>query len=538
MNTKEFLQNILGLNIIEERTDFVSTTVAREKFAEVVDELVNARALLDARSESSGGLEGLAGVGFALAHMYATDDRELTSTFGVHALLHDDTTHTWIQVTSSLDGNDPTYPAVTCRVMAAHWYERYMHDMLGIVAIGHPDLRRLVHHENIPEGNYPLRKDFQWNARLEKVDVPYPMQTVEGEGVFQVPVGPIHAGIIEPGHFRFHVAGERIINLEGKLFFTHKGVEKLLEGKTVEAALPFVERISGDAAVSHALAFVQAIEVISDCQVTVRAKFLRTLINELERVTMHIHDLANIGGMGTGYSVIAAQGFRIKERLVNLSDELFGNRFWRDFVVPGGVQRDLTQSELDKISVVISEAVDEITAIVDLALKSDGFRDRIETTGILRKEAALAYGAVGIPARATGIDRDVRRDHAYAAYDQLSITVPLKLTGDVFARFKLRIEELKESKRLIQTICQTTVQGEPVVAYQVKDGHAVGATEGWRGETLHMVYIREGVIWRHSVRDPSFCNWALFGELAPGNIIPDFPLCNKSLNLSYSGTDL
>lgn len=538
MTTKEFLQNILSLNMTEERTDFVSTTVVREKFAEVIDELVNARALLDTRQLQASEQERLAGAGFALAHMYATDDQELKGSFGIHAILHDDTTHTWIQVSTAVPGEDPTYPSVTCRVMAAHWYERYIKDMFGIIAVGHPDLRRLVHHENIPDGHYPLRKDFQWNAQLEKANVTYPMQTVEGEGVLQVPVGPIHAGIIEPGHFRFHVAGERIITLEGKLFFTHKGVEKLLEGKAVLAALPFVERISGDAAVSHALAYVQAVEKIADCQVPMQAKIWRTLVNELERVTMHVHDLANIGGMGTGYTVLAAQGFRVKERLMQLSDDLFGNRFWRGFVIPGGVQRELTRTELEKINVVMSEAIDEILGIIDLALKSDGFRDRVETTGVLHKEAALAYGAVGVPARASGIDRDVRRDHPYAAYDKFSPVIPLKFTGDVFARFMLRVEELRESQRLIKEICATPTQGDYLTEYQVKDGRALGATEGWRGETLHMVYIRNGVIWRHSVRDPSFCNWALFGELAPGNIIPDFPLCNKSLNLSYSGTDV
>lgn len=536
MSMKEFLTNVLGLTVVEERSDFVSATVTREKFALALDELVNCRGLMGGGDNVGAGR--LNGVGLSLAHLYGTDDRANKHTFGVHALLHDDTSRTWVLLSTELPEEDPTYPSVTKFVMAAHWYERWLRDMFGITAVGHPDPRRLAHHENIPEGHFPLRKDFAWNAKMEKADVPYPMHAVGGEGIYEIPVGPIHAGIIEPGHFRFNVAGERIITLEGKLFFTHKGVEKLLEGKTIAQAQPFVDRISGDAAVSHALAFAQAVEQLAACEISQRAKGLRTLLNELERVTMHIHDLANMGGMGTGYTVLAAQGFRIKERLMRLSDEMFGNRFWRGVVVPGGVSQDLNANQLQKVSIVVTEAIDEMLDLVFMGLRSDGLRDRLETTGILKREAALAYGAVGLPARASGIDRDVRRDHPYAAYDRFHPTVFVKNAGDVYARFLMRIEELRDSKRLIQEICKSPGEGRHVIPCEPKTGRAVGVVEGWRGETVHVVYVRDGVIWRHTVRDPSFCNWALFGELGPGNIVPDFPLCNKSLNLSYSGTDL
>lgn len=537
MSTKEFVTNILGLTVTEERPDFVSAQVAREKFAAAIDELVNARGLSLPTDEATAKTD-LAGIGLALAHMYATDDRSTKGTFGVHALLHDDTGRAWLMLTTTLPAEDPTYPSVTRTVMAAHWYERLMSDMFGITAVGHPDPRRLVHHENVPDGHFPLRKDFAWNAKMEQANIPYPMHAVEGEGIFEIPVGPIHAGIIEPGHFRFNVAGERIITLEGKLFFTHKGVEKLLEGKTLAEALPFIERISGDATPSHTLAFAQAVETLAHAEVSARARGLRTLWNELERITLHIHDLANMGGMGTGYTVLAAQGFRIKERLMRLSDELLGNRFWRGFIVPGGVARDLNANELQKIAITVSEAIEELLDIVDMALKSDGLRDRLETTGVLGKEAAMAYGAVGIAARASGIDRDVRRDHVYAAYDKFVPSIQVKTGGDVYARFILRVEELKDSSRLIQEICKSPGEGRHVVACEPKDGQAVGVVEGGRGETLHVVYVKNGKIDRYVVRDPSFCNWPLFGEIGPGNIVPDFPLCNKSLNLSYSGTDL
>lgn len=528
MSTKDFLANVLGLQVLEETPELVSAKLPREKFAITIDELVNARGL-------GGQTDGL---GLALSLMYATDDRAAHDAFGLHALLHDDTRRTWILLSTTIPALDPTYPSVTMFVMAAHWYERYLRDMFGLEPVGHPDLRRLVHHENVPEGHFPLRKDFMWNAKMEKADIPYPMQIVTGEGMFEVPVGPIHAGIIEPGHFRFSVAGERIVNLEGKLFFTHKGVEKMLEGKTINEALPVVERISGDAAVSHALAYVQAVEGIANCEISARAKGIRTLLNELERITMHIHDLANMGGLGTGYTVLAAQGFRLKEQLVRLSAELFGNRFWRGQIVPGGVQRDLNANELQKIAEVAQATVADMLDLVALALKSDGMRDRLETTGVLSKEAAVAYGAVGVAARASGVDRDVRTGHPYAAYDRFVPQVSIKATGDVYARFILRVDELKESLRLVRELCKSPGEGRHVVPCEAKNGRAIGAVEGWRGETLHVVYVKNGRIDRHVVRDPSFCNWALFGELAPGNIIPDFPLCNKSLNLSYSGTDL
>ncbi len=309
-----------------------------------------------------------------LSLLYGTDDRADTGTFGVHVLFAHDAEHAWIRLSARVPENDPRYPSLTRTIMAAHWYERLLQDQFGVVAEGHPDPRRLMHHENIPEGTHPLRKDFAWNTKLEHANVPYPMHHVEGEGIYEIPVGPIHAGIIEPGHFRFNVAGERIITLEGKLFFTHKGVEKLLEGKTANEALPFVERVSGDAAASHALAFAQAVESISDVQVPDRAKMLRVVLTELERITMHLHDLSNIAGMGTGFTLIAAQGFRIKERLVRLSDRAVGNRFWRGAILPGGMAFDLSDDQLNDIQTTLDSVVKETLNLVECGRYSDGLR--------------------------------------------------------------------------------------------------------------------------------------------------------------------
>ena len=456
----------------------------------------------------------------------------------MHVIFSLDEENKWLKLSTEISQDDKTYPSLTKTIMAAHWYERYLRDMFGITPVGHPDLRRLVHHENVPNDIHPLLKDFAWNTKLAKDNVPYPMHHIEGEGIFEIPVGPIHAGIIEPGHFRFNVAGERILTLEGKLFFTHKGVEKLMEGKTVSEALPFVERLSGDASASHALAYVEAVEKISDCQISKRAQIIRTIIAECERITMHVHDLANIGGMGTGYSFIAANGFRIKEKMMRLSQDICGNRFWRGIIIPGGLSRDLSKEELDKISKVSNEVWQEINKIVAIALDSEGFLDRLQYTGELPKEAALAFGAVGLPARASEVDRDVRRDHPYAAYREFPITVITKKSKDVFARYRMRIKEIEQTIILLDTLVKNIKEGDILNKIEIRDGFNIGVVESWRGEIICALGIKDGVVDRCFPRDPSFCNWALFGIMGPGNIVPDFPLINKSLNLSYSGTDL
>lgn len=508
-----------GIILGEKNGPIIQTTATREAFTEIATLLVNTHRL-------------------PLSLVYATDERATDNTFKVHALFSLDATAEWLLVSTSLPAENPSYKSITATVMAAHWYERYLHDMFGIVPEGHPDLRRLVNHENIPNETYPLRKDFAWDTKLDRANEPYPMAHVVGEGVYEIPVGPIHAGIIEPGHFRFNVAGERILTLEGKLFFTHKGVEKILEGKTISEALPFIERLSGDMAAANALAFVQSVESISECSVSKRAQMLRMLMTELERLTMHIHDLANIGGMGTGYSFIAANGFRIKERLMRISDEIFGNRFWRGFIVPGGVVKDLSDSEIKKLIQCADEAWVEMREVIVTALGSDGFLDRLQTTGRLPLDAAKAFGAVGLPARASGLDRDVRRDHPYAAYGEYKIPVIVKKKGDVYARYTARIRECDNIIPFIKELADALPEGQTLTALNVKDGFAIGAVESWRGEILHAVHIKNGVIERCFPRDPSFCNWALFAIIGPGNIVPDFPLCNKSLNLSYSGTDM
>ncbi|MBM3272361.1 NADH-quinone oxidoreductase subunit F [Candidatus Kaiserbacteria bacterium] len=479
----------------------------------------------------------LMGTGARLVFMYATDDRATRAGFSVNAVF-DAHSEGFVTLRALVPAADPTYPSLASHIMAAHWYERLIHDQFGIVAQGHPDWRRLVHHENIPAKTHPLRKDFAWNTALAHTHEPYPMHAVEGKGVYEIPVGPIHAGIIEPGHFRFNVRGERILTLEGKLFFTHKGVEKLVEGKTPAEALPFVERISGDGAVGHALAFCEAVERATGTQVPDRARELRVLWLELERVGAHLFDLGNMGGMGTGFTFMAAQCFRMLEDMRLLYASLTGHRFLRGAVMPGGAH-DLDTVGLGRILAALDALEPDISRVLDIAYATDGLMERFETTGVLTKDAALAYGARGVPARASGVDIDMRRDHPTAAYKTFAPHVPTKTPGDVRARFSTRVIELAESIRLIRAVADKLTKGPAHVPLAAKPGESLGWCESFRGAIIDFVCLDEkGRIERLAVSDPSFMNWALFGELGPGNIVPDFPLCNKSLNLSYSGTDL
>lgn len=523
---RDIFSRVCPKHIGEETRGVLMATLSKDVFTETVTRLVGEEQL-------------------RLALLFGTDDRAARHTFGIHALLTDDNAGSpWLRISADLDAEDPRYPSLTTHLMSAYWYERYLHDMFGITPVGHPDLRRLVHHENIPEGIFPLRKDFAWNTKLSVADVPYPMLKVDGGGVFEVPVGPIHAGIIEPGHFRFSVAGERIIALDAKLFFTHKGVEKLLEGKTPTEALPFIERISGDMSAAHADAFCRAVESIGEVSVSTRDAYTRALLTELERITMHIHDIANIGGMGTGFALISSRGFAIKERMVRLSEKLCANRFWRGMIRPGGVVRHFSDEELREVLHVAEQSVNAMLKVADIALSSEAFKERLETTGKLSKDAALAYGALGIAARGSGVENDARVNHAYGAYQDMKVNRMVRTGTDIMARFMVRLDEIKESLRLVALFTHAlekrgdhsgTAESRFVSA---ATGFGLGVAESWRGEIAVALILEGGKIVRCVVRDPSFVNWQLFGELSPGNILPDFPLCNKSLNLSYSGTDM
>ncbi len=445
-------------------------------------------------------------------------------------------------VRAGVPADHPRYPSLTTVLPAVHWDERELRDLLGVEPEGHPDPRPLVLREDWPAGLYPLRKDFDPTRvppapRALEAFTPRP---VEGEGVVQVPVGPIHAGVIEPGHFRFSALGETIVQLEARLFYTHRGIEKLAEGRTPEQALPLAERICGACAFSHAVAFCEAVEGLAGARVPPRARWGRTLLLEIERLYNHLGDAGNICA-GTGFAVGAMEGAVLKERIQRLIERLVGNRFLRGACAIGGLRRDLpadelaaTQSELDRLHA-------DARSYTHRLLEADSFMERLRGTGVLPAATVRALGGVGVAARASGVDGDLRRDRPYAAYTGLAgLHVPLHAVGDVEARLRQRLAEASVSFRVVLDLLENPPAGgiRVPVGPPVAGRLGLGAVESPRGADVHALLCdREGLIARYRVRSASFPNWPLVPLAVPGNLMPDFPLINKSFELCYACLD-
>jgi Ni,Fe-hydrogenase III large subunit len=348
----------------------------------------------------------------------------------------------------------------------------------------------------------------------------------------------VHAGVIEPGHFRFSVVGETIINMRARLYYTHKGTEKLFEGREPAAGVLLAERVSGDTTTGHALAYCQALETAAGTVVPERARYLRVVLLEMERLYNHIADFGMIAN-DTGFAVAHSHCFRIRERLLRLNKRLTGNRILRGGIVVGGVGRDLP-SGLD-LPGEVDAALADFEEIVALSLASSLVQDRLEGTGMLTTRTARDHGVLGYVARAAGIDADVRRDHPFAAYGDLSVRVPVFTSGDVKARTLCRVEEARESARLIRQTVERMPSGPLTARLGALPAFepAWGMVEGWRGAIVHWVMADEaGLLYRVKIMDPSFLNWRPLSYALLKNIVPDFPLCNKSFNQSYSGNDL
>ena len=427
---------------------------------------------------------------------------------------------------------DVPIPSLTRITPAAGWHERELHEVYGVVLDGHPDLRPLMVH-NIPR-NAPA--DGLHGTQTD--GLPYRFLEVSGVGVCEVPVGPVHAGIIEPGHFRFSVVGDRVIHLELRHFYTHKGTEKLFEGTFVERGIPIAESVSGDNCFAHAVAYCQAVEHALEIAVPPRAEGIRAVGLELERMLAHAGDFGALCG-DVGFNVAAAQGSGLKEILLQASAECVGTRYWRGIGAIGGVRRDISAAGARKFAETVSAVHREFAELAHDALETPSVQDRFENTGILRQQVARDFGTVGLVARASGISADVRRDHPYGAYCGLNIDVPLYHDGDVLARARVRVDETKNSARLIAALLESLPQG-PISSSKVdysRDRKSFSAVESPRGELLYWIETRDARIARCHIRSPSFQNWPALPQAVIGNIIADFPLINKSFNLSYSGCD-
>lgn len=475
-----------------------------------------------------------------LTTMVGTDERALNGHFALYYTFSLDREGIFITVKAVVEGEHPVFPSVTPDTPAAHWYEREVKDMLGLVPVGHPDPRRLVLHDNWPQGLHPLRKDFKRDEQPPvNTEKHFPFPKVEGEGVFEIPVGPIHAGIIEPGHFRFSAMGESVLHLEARLFYTHRGVEKLAEGMSLEKGLFLAERVCATCAVSHAVAYCQAVEKMAGVEAPPRVRYIRTILLELERIYNHIGDVGNICA-GTGFAFGTSHCGRIKEMLMQLNEELTGNRFLRGMNRLGGVRRDIGGPAVYKILNVLEKAEREFREVTEVILSHDFFLNRAATTGILPRDAAVDLGAVGPAARASGVDRDIRREHPHAAYGDLEFEVPVFSAGDVLCRLQARVEETFQSIKIIRQALEKlpcgdlTVEVGQIPPYR----HALGYSESARGENIHWLMTGpDNTIFRYRVRSASFCNWPVVPLTVPGNIVPDFPLINKSFELCYSCLD-
>lgn len=478
-------------------------------------------------------------LGLPLTSMVATDERQLDGCFGLYYSFHVDDNHTLYTVEARVSGDNPVFPSVTPIIPAAAWYEREAQDMFGLCAEGHPDPRPLILHESYPLGYHPLRKDVPADQPPPPAKREYNWLKVEGEGVFDFPVGPIHAGIIEPGNFQFSSLGEVILRLEGRLFFTHRGIEKVVEGWSVTRGLYAAERICGVCAVSHAVAYAQAVEALAGVEAPPRARYLRTILLELERLYNHIGDIGNIAA-GIGFAFATMGGGGIKERLQRLNERLTGHRFMRGVIALGGTRFDLTGGGQRDLLYTLDEEEREFSRLVNVMASTDSVQQRLSGAGILTKDAAHAFGAVGIAARASGITRDSRRYHPHAAYPELGFKVVSDNGGDVKARTMVRIREVAQSLSLIRQAVEQLPAGPLTLPLSPLPAHrsAVGIAESPRGEVAHWLMTGPGdTIFRYRIRSASYANWPVVPLTAPGNMVPDFPLINKSFELCYSCCD-
>jgi Ni,Fe-hydrogenase III large subunit len=434
-----------------------------------------------------------------------------------------------------IPARNPRVPSLGSLSFPASRFERAMHDLFGVVPADHPLPHRLIRHAHWPSGWYPMRRNAGPMPAFT-VSEPFPFVEVEGDGVYEVPVGPVHAGLIEPGHFRFSVVGESVIKLKARLWFTHRGVEKLFEGAGALEATPLAERISGDTSAAHALAHVLAVEDALGLKVPPAARQLRAMLVELERLYNHAADIGALA-MDVGFSLANSHAQRIREELLRINEECTGSRLLRGAIYPGGV-RLLALPDPSRIRLL----TDDLAEVATLTLRNTVIRDRFAGTAVLSELQARDLGCLGYVARASGVSVDARVDHPSA---DLLVAAVSRDDGDVLARFQVRLDEFVASSELV---CTLSAGAERLEFPATKPKHAsgsvpirsgVGIVEGWRGTIVHRVEVdADGQLTRAAIVDPSWFNWPALPLAMADTILPDFPVTNKSFNLSYAGNDL
>ncbi len=474
--------------------------------------------------------EALLGAGFRLALVAGHDDGDALRVVYVlcagpparQAELH-----------LRLDKARPTVPSLAALSFPDGRFERELSDLFGTEPVGHPYPRPLVRHPHWPRHWHPLRRDAGPPPAMLVEPELFPFVTVEGPGAYEIPVGPVHAGLIEPGHFRFSVVGETILEMKARLWFVHRGIEKLFEGRPVAGGVVLAERTSGDTAAGHTLAYCLAVEDALGVELPEEAQVLRAVVVELERVTNHVADLGALCN-DVGFGVAQARALTLRERLLRLAGEVTGHRLLRGAIRPGGtaLRRLPTGAEL-------SETAARVEELVELATSNTVVMDRFKGTAVLSADDARAIGALGVVARGSGVNLDARVAHPFTDFGPGPLSVTEE-AGDVLARFMVRAREVAASLRLVAELAGRARSLEAGVAeLPHRAGSGLGVVEAWRGTVVHRVEVAaNGRLTRCKVVDPSFLTWPALSVALAGTIVPDFPLANKSFNLSYAGNDL
>lgn len=425
------------------------------------------------------------------------------------------------------------FPSVAAVHPPADRLERALRDLHGLRPIGSPDERTWLDH-----GVWPIQAPLGSATPRTETAPRYAFRTAEGPGLHQIPVGPIHAGIIEPGHFRFHASGETVVRLEERLGYVHKGVGTLMRGATLERAAKLAGRISGDSTVAYAYAFARAAEAALAIEAPPRARWLRALMAEWERIANHLGDIGAICN-DASFALMQAHCAIWRERVLRACETAFGHRLMMDAVLPGGVATDLSPEAAEGFRALVGALRPAFARLVELYDNTASLQDRTVRTGVLSKALATQYGAGGYVGRASGRAFDARRAYPYAPYDQLSFVDAERTEGDVNARVWVRIREVEQSLDMIEQILSKTSKGPLRVEVPARAGEGHAMVEGFRGDVFVALRLSDdGSVASAHLRDPSWFQWPLLEAAIEGNIVADFPLCNKSFNCSYSGCDL
>jgi Ni,Fe-hydrogenase III large subunit len=449
----------------------------------------------------------------------------------VHCALRDEDTNVAVV---SLACQDRKFPSLSAARPSAIRLERSLRDLYGLTPVGLTDIRPWLDH-----GRWPMTTPLAMTrGPVAPSPYKYPFLPVMGESLHQIPVGPVHAGIIEPGHFRFTCAGETVVRLEERLGYVHKGIEGLMAGKTVAEAARLAGRISGDSTVAYALAFARAVEAATGSEAPPRARWLRALMAELERIANHIFDVGAVCN-DAAFGIMLAQCMTLREQVLQANQVCFGHRLMMDRIIPGGVTVDLTRESVSLLSALIKKLRRRFGRLADLYDDLPTLHDRTVGTGVVQMALAHRFGAGGFVGRASSQANDARRDPGYPPYDDLDFEIPVHAEGDVHSRILVRIEEVRASLGLIEQILDKIPGGPLHKPIPTRPGEGMALVEGFRGEILMWVRVSEvGRVVRCHPRDPSWFQWPLLEAAIEHNIVADFPLCNKSFNCSYSGVDL